>query len=261
MTARFPLGRIVVFATLQLLAAGQAQAGIIFSESFTGADLYADSRVSFPARTPSLSGSSLLFDTGTNQFEKLLVLPLLPAGTLTSFETVVVEISMNLTALRSDWPTDPGDHDPGAFVGDGNEIMGFLAADNDGGTIATRRYEDAGNRGIWIEERGATNGLGYPSIGQSFDVSGTITLLADSTEVFGSFYSGSTSHVFTQPIDRTQEFSFIFLAHDAEEPYQLNSLSIQVSGEPVPEPSSLVIALGLIGIGTVGRFRKGLIRR
>lgn len=159
---------------------------------------------------------------------------------------------MNLTVLRSPSPTYPDDYDPGAFVSDGSEIVGFLVADNFGGTISARRYQDAGNHGTLVEALDVTTGIGYPSIGESFDVYGKITLVPDSTDVDASFFAGSASHVFAQPIDRTQPFSFIFLGHDADEPYQLNSLSIEISGQPVPEPSTLALAaVGLASLGLI----------
>ena len=95
-------------------------AELVFSESFTGAELHSDSRVSFPSRTPSLSGSSLMFDTGTEFSEKLFELSLLPADSLNLFHPVVVDISMNLTVTQAD-------HDPGAAIGDGIRMFGFLA--------------------------------------------------------------------------------------------------------------------------------------
>ena len=209
------------------LSVGVASAEIIFSESFTGADLFSDSRVSFPSRTPSLSGSSLLFDTGIlgpgDAFaEKLFVLSLLPANTLSLFDPVVVDISMNLTVKQSDWPTAPEDHDPGAFVGDGNVLIGYMAAENFGGTIVVRVYSDEGDHAVMIDPLDILMGVGYPDIGESFDIIGRITLSPDSTEVYESFLGGSASHVFGQAIDRTQPFNFTFLAHDAQERYQMN---------------------------------------
>ena len=160
---------------------------------------------------------------------------------------------MNLTVKQSDWPTAPEDHDPGVFVGDGNVLIGYLAAENFGGTIVVRVYSDEGNHGVMTDALDILMGVGYPDIGESFDVFGRITLSPDSTEVYESFLGSSASHVFGQAIDRTQPFNFTFLAHDAEERYQMNSLSIQISGTPIPEPAALVLAafalLGLVGYG------------
>ena len=240
----------LVVAVLGWVVAPTAEAEVILSESFTGADLYSDSRVSFPGRTPSLNGSSLFFDTGTiDYYEKLFVLSLLPANTLSAYNPVVVDFSMNLTVQPCDWPTYPEDHDPGATVGDGNVLIGFLVADNFGGAIASRSFNDAGDRGVMTGGLDLLKGVGYPDIGESFDVLGTITLLPDSTEVYASFQNGSATHVFSQAIDRTQPFNFTFIAQDYNERYQMNTLSIETSGVVVPEPSTLA---ALFGMGIVG---------
>ncbi len=247
---------LAVAVVVMMASPSIGQAEVIFSESFTGADLYSDARVSFLTRTPSVSGSSLLFDTGSEFAEKLFVLSLLPGDTLSAYNPVVVDISMNLTATESAWPTVPRDYDPGAMVGDGDVLIGYLAADNFGGTIVGRTYADAGDHGVMTGGLDMLTGVGYPAIGESFDVFGTITLFPNSTEVSASFLGGSASHTFGQAIDRSQPFNFTFIAHDAEERYHVNSLSIQISGEAVPEPTSLVLWCGLGVMGLVAARRR-----
>jgi hypothetical protein len=97
-------------------------------------------------------------------------------------------------------------------------------------------------------------GVGYPNIGESFNVYGRIALLPDSTEVYGSFLNGEATHVFAQAIDRAKPLNFSFLAHDYDERYQMNSLSIEVSGTAVPAPSSLTTLVG-VGVMVLGMER------
>ena len=61
--------------------------------------------------------------------EKLFALPLVPANTLSTTDPTIVSIFMQLTVQQSNWPTAPTDHDPGIAVGDGSQIVAFLAAD------------------------------------------------------------------------------------------------------------------------------------
>lgn len=70
---------------------------ILFSESYTGADLLNDPAVSFPNRAPQLvGGSSISFSAGVQSYEKLVVVPLLPSGTLSTATESTITVNANL---------------------------------------------------------------------------------------------------------------------------------------------------------------------
>ncbi len=254
--------KVIWIAGLMLAATAgteKARGAFLFSETLTGAQLYGDSRVTFPTRTPVLQGTSLLFDAGNSPIEKLLVMELLPQYSLNPNEPVIVHSLVNFTVMRSTWPTAPEDHDPGIGVGDGTLFGGFLAGDNFGGDGSARLYHDLGTVGqgfIYADE--LFTGAGYPAIGGSLTVEARITLTSASTEIYGAFGSKSGSHTFAEGFDLNAALNFVFFAHDAEERYQLNWITVEVEGtRAVPEPASIAMwSLGALGLVFARRKRQ-----
>ena len=240
-------------------AAVQVRSAILLSETWTGEQLYqnslsSDPRVTFPTRTPVLDGTSLFFDTGNTDYNRLLALELVPQNSLNPAHAVIVNLLVNLTVQPCDWPTYRDDHDPGIGVGDGNLLAAFRAADNEGGSA------DAILFGGWSEYKPwlFTN-AGYPSIGGSFTINSTITLTTASTEVQGGFLNGSGSHTFPEALNLNSRLSFVFFAAEGNERYQLNWLSVKVQGtqaSPIPEPTTLITWLGLTGIALLAAYRR-----
>ena len=79
-------------------------------------------------------------------------------------------------------------------------------------------------------------GAGYPQIGQTLGVQARFTLSENSTEVYGAFGSKSESGMFEQTLDRNGSLSLIFIAHDADERYKIDFLTVQVEGTIVRVP-------------------------
>lgn len=236
-------------------------AAILFSESFTGAELAADPRVSFPTRTPVVDGSSLIFDglpAGDDSLQNqiLLVLPLVPGNTLSLADPTVVTISMRYTRQAGTY--HPYDHDPQTGVGDGSYIVNFITADNFNGSAGPGLYRDLGTRGQEVSKPPMLSDVGYPAIGQAFEVQASFTLFESSTEVYGAFGGQSGSLTFGKALDRGDPLSFVFMAHDWYEKYRIESASIEVRGTAIPEPASVFLwsAFGAIGLIAAWRRRK-----
>ncbi len=135
---------------------------------------------------------------------------------------------------------------------------GFLAADNFNGDGGARLYTDLGTSGQGLTYSGELfTGAGYPNIGSPLTVESRITMTTASTEIYGAFGSKSGSHTFTEAFDLNAPLNFVFFAHDAEERYQLNWISLEVEGtRAVPEPASLAMWVGAIGMVFARRKRK-----
>ena len=248
-------------------AAAQVRSAILLSETWTGEQLYqnsvsSDPRVTFPTRTPVVHGTSLFFDTGTAFMEKLIVFELFPQHSLNPSDPVIVHITANFTRQRADHSWAWWDHDPGFGVGDGTTIVGFIAADKCSNGTAGEGvgvvYDDEDTVGRWTHGHMLFNDAGYPAIDESLQVETRFTLHEDSTEVYGAFGTKSGIHTFPTALNLEKPLSFIFIAHDDYERYQLNWVTIEVEGTAIPEPTSLliwsVIALG--GLGLAYRRRK-----
>lgn len=250
-----PSALLAVLACWSAMVA-QTRGEIILSETFTGAELYSDSRVSFPSRTPLLQGTSLYYDTGTVDFEKLLVLNLLPQGALDISVPVIVHILGNFTVQNSPSLSYPTDHDPGIGIGNGALFGGLVAADNTDGDWATVLYPDSGAFGASAPLTTIFTGVGYPSTGQELTFDTTITLTTAATQIQGAFGGKSGSHTYPA-IDLNAPLSVVVFAHDSDERYKLNSLQVDVQGtRAVPEPSIFISLTGLFAIGLVTRLRR-----
>ncbi len=195
------------------------------TRTFTGADIFNDPTVSFPTTTPIVDGSSLVFGTGTTIHEKLFVLPLLPAGSLTGSTPETISISINLTRLTNDW-------DPHLLLGDGSNLFGAVIADNGGGEFLGTTLVDSVNVGTRVVLSSVFTGAGFPGIDNSFDITAEFTLQTGLSTVDVAFGTGSGSFsVRSGALDPTSALDFVFMSdNDIGEQYQINSLTVTTPG-------------------------------
>ncbi len=219
--------RIILALVLSVSAISSHAASI----SFTGAELLSNPNVSFPTTVPTLNGSSIVFGPDSQSHGKLLVLPILAAGT----GSTSVTVSINLTRLACTTPCagTSEDHDPLVALGDGSTLIGGQFSDN--GQVFADVLTDTGNQGNRTAHD-AFSPFSQPSIGQSFDVE-IIFDLAGSTTLTAE---GNSYVVPSASLDTSQAIEFVFMRNnDAGEQYQINTLSISGADiAPVPIPTA-----------------------
>lgn len=227
-----------------------ATAGVV---TLTGADLYDDPSVTFPTTQPTLDGSSLIFGPSNTGLEELLVFSLGHVGEGT------VSVTANLTHLACTGScVGDEDFDPHFLIGDGNNYVGAVIADNVGGQFLGTTMTDSGTVGTNRTLDSVFTGAGYPAIGETFDVYIDFLITSTLTTVNVSFLSGTgTFNSSSIVIDPLADLGFVFMRdNDAAEQYQINSLRI-ASPSIVPEPGTFALfGIGLAGIGVIGRRRR-----
>lgn len=225
----------VLGVLILILASAPVSSGTI---TYSGSDLYNDPNVSFPTLQPTLSGTSLVFGTGSAPYSKLLVLPLFPAGTLDTTSPTTVSVSINLTRLAcvTNFGCAGGieDSDHTFALGDGYNLVSGAASDGYNGAGTIIEYSDLGNTAEITYNLIVFTDAGYPAIGSAFDVNLLFTL-DTATTINLSFLGGSGSHSGLLGLDRSAAIDFVFLSeNDPGEQYQINSITI--SSPAIPSP-------------------------
>jgi hypothetical protein len=228
--------------------------------TYSGADLYNDPNVSFPTLTPTLNGTSLVFGTGASvRYQKLLELPLFPAGSLSTSSPTTISISINLTRLPC--VTSAGcaggveDSDHHFALGDGTNLVGGAASDGIGGAGTASAYTDRGNSAGLTSSQVIFTNAGYPAIGSSFEVNLDFTL--DTTTTMDLSFLGGLGTAGFPEMFRAAPIDFVFLKEgDPGEQYQINFLTITsdaLTVVPIP-PALWLFGSGLLGL--IGMSRK-----
>ncbi len=241
---------------LLVLASSAASADVV---TLTGADLYAlrGSKVFFPTTPPVLDGTSLVFGPDGNSL-KLMVVPLIDAGTYGPTDTVSIALRLSITRLVcSSCGVASYDFDPNFLISDGTHLVGALTADNDNGSALGASFVDAGTSGTSRDLSAPVfTDAGYPDIGTAFDVTLLFTIApgVTTTEITYFGKTGNAS-VFTRALNPAAGLSFVFLrdldAHIGGEQYQINSLTMP---NAVPAPQTLALALlALAGLAAARR--------
>lgn len=198
----------------------------------TGAQLYALQPItSFPTVGVTVSGSSLIFDPTSADYQKMFVLALSVAGSYS--------VSMNLTRLSSD-------HDPSLVIGNGTSMVGVAAFDQGGRSMI---FDDGGSVGLNRQATTLFNGYAqpYPSIGGDFTMTANFSLANFGTQVGLSVLgSSATFDTSVALLPTSQLYVALVGENDPGEQYQLNWISISSGSFPsVPGP---VVGTGLPGI-------------
>ncbi len=245
--------QLFVLLTVLTFAAAPSHGELILDRTWSGADLFNDPAISFPTRAPVLNGTTLDFNTGLFNLEKLFEIPLVSAGALTTTSPVVISVFISLTRRQSDF-------DPGLFVNDGGvEFIGFSPADNLGGSGSIASILDSNRDGVADSASDSLlfSNTGYPAVGGILNARADFTLYGAATNVLGSFL-GSAGDADGAALDRTGALSFSFWGNQPEEAYRINSLRIRVEGTAaVPEPSSLAsAALGLAALAGYAGWKR-----
>ena len=228
-----------------------ANATIILS----GEDLLTEPGVTFPTITPTLDGTSLVFGPG-GVHDKLIAFSLFPDEDFSTSSTVTFSVTINMTHLACIAAcVGSEDHDPHIMIGDGSSLVGAMAADNVNGQGFGVEMTDAGTFGKDRSVNLLFENVGYPSIGEDFDIEVLFTLTDLMTIVDISYLAGTGTFSSSMILDRSQDLTFFLIRdNDTGEQYQVNSLTIAVN---VSEPSTLALfATGLAGLGFMIRRRR-----
>jgi hypothetical protein len=206
----------------------------------------------FPTTEPTLEGTSLVFGPGDVIFGKLLVLPIIPAGTFSTCSALPVSISMNLTRLPCigsfGCAGAPEDWDPLIGLGDGTNLFAGELSDWYNGEGRASHSLDLGDTKSQVSWTSLFTDAGFPNIGESVDVDVVFILEDTETTVNLSFLDGSGNFTFSTALDCTAELSLLmFLDNDPGEQYQINSVTIpapaqinvQIDIKPGSYPNSI----------------------
>ena len=234
---------------LMLTLGTQVQAAII---NYTGLDLYNDSDVSFNAGSPTVSGDSLIFDTGGMDFVEFFEISIFDAGFLNNYNSGVhFSVAMNMTQLTSDW-------DPGFVISDGSHSAGIFATDNEGGQAIGAEFLDTGIDEQRVGWDVLKSGLGYAGgVGSSIDFL-IDYYIEDSFVNIDLTFNGSTSRFTSSFLDTSAALSFMFLSENDPESYQLNTISVSA---PTAIPEPYTFALMLAGLVLLSQFRNNANRQ
>lgn len=194
-------------------------AGFGLSRTYRGDELAADSQhVSFPTRVPTVDGMSLVFGAGTERFEKLISIPLLPGGELPGVKNLVVGAELTLTRMGTDL-------DPNASFSDGTSLVGFKVVDQ-----ATHgyweRYDDLGDWAAFQSQSELVDGGSMAPVGQTV-VFGTHLLISSmATRLRGINGTAPADVDLGEPFGWESPLSFVFLANDDAEVYRIETLTL-----------------------------------
>ena len=142
----------VFAAAIAALPPAAAQAATLFDATQTGAQLDANPNVGFPTGTHSVSGASLIFNTGGVNHAAIMLWDLLPAG---ARGDLTFQIDLAYSALTTDNDLIFG------FVA-GGKFLGLQRYDNSGGNLRGESADIVGNviQNRVTQASGVLGGLG-----------------------------------------------------------------------------------------------------
>ena len=245
----WPVGAAIMLAFAGCLLAAPSSAAVIYEEMFTGAGLLHDDRVVF-GRTPTESGTSLVFGPGAYENNLLFRLPVVEAGVAESSQPITFTISYQFTRITDDTDLSAGINDAHT------NYQLFMLIDN--------RFEPK----LWAVDlftlfnphrRVATRlitgpgGSGFPAIGASAVVSTMFTIDQGVTDLVANALGSTGTHSFASQLDLTDPLRVAFVASGPNEEYQIDWLSVTVEASVVPEPpTAALLAVGVLGLAAAG---------
>lgn len=212
--------------------------------SFSGADLAASPKATFPSGIPTIVGSSLRFDPTSSAWPILLSLSLASPGELPSLPATI-DISMNLTRLTADW-------DPKIVIGDGTNLVGINLSDNYPGITFATLLDGATNASSFSST--LPGPIGFVDIGSSLTLDMAITLFSDSTTVTGTLLGETRSLSGLVALDGLAPLRLALVGdNELGEQYQLNSVTVSAAWiVPLP-PTAMLGAASLALLGFMRR--------
>jgi hypothetical protein len=232
-----PLRNLFIAASL---FAHPVVADTILNETYTASEIF--SLATFPSRAPSLtmSDTRLEFPAGLADFEVLLVLPLLPANSLSPFEPATVTLTLDLALLAANNHVAVG-------LSDGENFVSVLRS----AFVPESYWVEAAFRTPTMESLEFTSS---ETLGTGAEVFTMTFTLGASTSVDATIGSGSDSRVFSRTINRQNPLSLVFLSIENPEAAQgIDSATVTIA--QVPEPAGTFLLLAGLSAITFRRNR------
>jgi hypothetical protein len=211
-------------------------AATILNETYTASEIY--SMATFPSRPPSLTigKTRLEFPVGAADNQVLLVLPLLPANSLSVLEPAIVTLTLDTVLITAS-------NDLAVGLSDGESFVSVMRSD----AFITESY--------WVEAAFSTPTIpsteftSSATLGTGAEVFTMTFTLGTSTTVTATIGSGSDTRVFTRVINREKPLSLVFMAYEADLHQQYGIESATVRIDQVPEPTGTFLLLaGISGL-------------
>ena len=202
--------------------------------SFPGSELLGISEVSFPTRSPTLTGDSLRFGAGTSNYEVLMRWDIVFAGSaLANGESIGVDVIANLRRQSVDVELQ-------IALWDGSSALGAGLFDNEGGGVQAWLTTSGGVHTSEIHDQPVWSYGSIFAVGNSGDVAVNFQISPTET-LISSSSSGASIQFSTAPLDFDQGLSVLMFIQSPHEQVDLNSIQLEV----IPEPSTAL----LLGIG------------
>jgi len=223
------------------------QAGV-YQITYTAEDLMAGANFPVENRQPEListaTGTSIFFgpaDGPPDRWQKLMELPLFPAGTLLPGETYFISIVINHTwILNAD---DGPDWDPNFMIGDGVNLVGVATLDQGSVDLAwcpefevekedLPYFPPNGNSHQWVSYQGITSGC--PQLNVPYEVSLEWEFNGADHQTYMSVDNPCGTGDVMSPValNPAGPLTFVYVSDNQfNEQYQINSVTVTVESE------------------------------